>query len=76
MEVDRNLLLISEIKEPTTQKDSLTWDSTRIAQLRKGRARTRVCSSGSKLTAPFTSLSESSTLRFSKLSFSYNFKKT
>lgn len=40
MEVDRNLLLTSEIKEPTTQKDSLTWDSTRIAQLRKGRAKT------------------------------------
>lgn len=35
MEVDRNLLLISEMKESIPQRDSLTRDSTRVASLEK-----------------------------------------
>lgn len=67
--------LFLEMQELITQEDSLTCP-TKVAQLRKGRARTQAAASGSRLTALPTSLSETGTFRFSKLSFSYSFKET
>lgn len=76
LEVSSNLLWILEMKEKNGPlKDSLTSDSPKVTKLRKGRARTQACS-GSRLTALSKPLTETGTLRFSKLSFSYGFKET
>lgn len=77
--VGSNLLLIWEMKERNGPLRKIHWlviPPKLHTRLRKGRARTQACSSGLRLAAPFTSILEMTTFRFSKISFSYSFKET